>query len=256
MVLVKLVAKDMINRGLQLVVGLNVDPIPFSRKGDCVAGGIYYCEAHDVTNWLNLGYSNICTVTIPEDAQTITLYRKYRSDKVILSESYSIEDHPMWRDQEVCKLAVRQEWRALQYVKEQTEEICKLAVRQHGYALGYVKEQTEEICKLAVQQHGWALRYVEEQTEEICKLAVQQQGYTLEYVEEQTEEICKLAVQQNGLALEYVKEQTEEICKLAYWNLDWFNKTTGHFNMSRNKQKRSVTCQGTKNLKMTEDGRK
>jgi hypothetical protein len=216
MVLVKLVAKDMINRGLQLVVGLNVDPIPFSHTGDCVAGGIYYCEDYDLLHWLySLQYDHICTVTVPYDAKTVTLDHKYRSDKIILGELYSIEDHPMWRDEKICKLAVQENGYALQYVKEQTEEICKQAVQQDGSALLHVKEQTREICKLAVQQDGSALKYVKEQTEEMCKLAVQQNGYALQYVEEQTEEICKLTVQQNGYALQYVEEQTEELCKLA-----------------------------------------
>jgi hypothetical protein len=216
MVLVKLVAEDMINRGLQLVVGLNVDPIPFRHTGDCVAGGIYYCEDHDILQWISaLNYSNMCTVTVPDDAKTVTLDHKYRSDKVILSKSYPIKDHPMWRDPEVCKLLVRRDWCALRYIKEQTEEICKLAVQYDGHALRYVKEQTEEICKLAVRSHGCAIYYVREQTREICKLAVQQDGIALKYVKEQTEEICKLAVQYDGLALEYVREQTEEICKLA-----------------------------------------
>jgi cation transport regulator ChaC len=216
MVLVKLVAEDMINRGLQLVVGLNVDPIPFSHKGDCVAGGIYYCEDHDVIHWLGMReYTNMCTVTVPDDAKTVTLDHKYRSDKVILSKSYPIEDHPMWRDPEVCNLTVQYDGSILYYVKEQTREMCKLAVQQHGYALKYVREQTEELCNLAVQQNGYAIQYVKEQTKELCKLGVQQNGYALRYVKEQTEEICKLAIQQNGHALRYVKEQTEVICKLA-----------------------------------------
>jgi hypothetical protein len=110
------------------------------------------------------------------------------------------------------------DWKALEYVNEQTEEICKLAVQQDGYALQFVKEQTEEICKLAVHhKYGWALQFVKEQTEELCKLAVQQDGCALEFVKEQTEEICKLAVQRNWQALQYVnkkqfsKEQMEEI---------------------------------------------
>jgi len=45
---VKLVSSNMINRNLQLKVGLNVDILPFAYEGDCVAGGLYYCEAHDI----------------------------------------------------------------------------------------------------------------------------------------------------------------------------------------------------------------
>ena len=119
--------------------------------------------------------------------------------------------------EELCKLAVKQNYYALAYVKNQTEEMCKWAVQQNGYALQDVKNQTEEICKLAVQHNGYVLKFVKiNQTEEMCKLAVQQNGLSLCFVKNQTEEICKLAVQQNCGALQYVKiEQTEEICKLA-----------------------------------------
>jgi cation transport regulator ChaC len=214
--LVKLVASNMVNRGLPLKPGLNIDPIPFSHTGDCVAGGIYYCDAQDLMHWYrNLGYKHLCTVTIPDGAQTVKLDRKYRSDQVILGDPYHISEHSLWQDYDLVKLIVQQDGFALKYVKTQTDEICKLAVRQNGRALDYVQEQTEELCKLAVQQEGCALQYVKEQTEEICKLAVPQDGRALKYVKIQTEEICKLAVQQDGYALQYVQEQTEELCKLA-----------------------------------------
>jgi hypothetical protein len=214
--LVKLVASNMVNRGLPLKPGLNIDPIPFSHTGDCVAGGIYYCDAQDLAHWSRiLGYTHLCNVTIPDGAQTVKLDRKYRSDQVILGDPYLISDHPLWQDIELCKLFVTHDGLALEYVKEQPKELCKLAVYQAGLALKFVKEQTEEICKLAVHQAGCALKYVKEQTEELCKLAVRQNGWALQYVKEQTDEICKLAVKQSGKALQFVKEQTEEICKLA-----------------------------------------
>jgi len=181
--LLKLVSADMINRGLQLKPGLNVDPNPFIREGDCVAGGLYYCDAQDIMHWRGLGYTHLCTVEVPEDTQTVKLSHKYRSDKLILSQPYPIAEHPMWTN----------------------IEICKLVVHKDGFVLKYVKNQTDEICWLAVQQDGLALQYVQNQTDEICRLAVQKSGLILEYVQKQTEEICRLAVQQNGLALEFVR---------------------------------------------------
>jgi hypothetical protein len=209
MVLVKLVAEDTINRGLKMESGLN-----------CVAG-IYYYDGIHIGQWISKDYTqHMCTVTVPEDARTVALEFKYRSDKVILSNSCPIADHPIWKDQKICKLAVQHAGCALRYV-EQTDELCKLAVQQNGWALEFVEEQTDELCKLAVQQDGRALEFVKEQTGELCKLAVQQNGRALEFVEEQTGELCKLAVQQNGLALEFVDEQTEEICKLAVQQRVW-----------------------------------
>jgi len=204
--LVKLVSADMINRELQLKPGLNVDPVPFRHDRDCVAGGLYYCDAQDIMCWYyHLGYTHLCTVTVPEDAQTVKLSNKYRSDKIHLSQPYPIGEHPMWTDSEICKLTVQQNGLALQYVQNQTDEICRLAVQQNGLTLQYVQNQTDEICKLAVQKNGLALQYVQSQTEELCKLAVQQNGRALQYVQIQTDELCKLAVRENGLAIHYVQ---------------------------------------------------
>jgi len=150
----------MINRGLKLKPGLNFDPNPFSREADCVAGGLYYCDAQEIMRWHGiLGYTHLCTVEVPEDAQTVKLSNKYRSDKLILGPPYPIAEHPMWSDTEICRLAVQQDGRALQYVQNQTDEICKLAVQQNGLALRYVRNQTDEICKLAIQQNSRALQY-------------------------------------------------------------------------------------------------
>ena len=56
-------------------------------------------------------------------------------------------------------------------LKEQTLEICLEAVRQNGKALRFVREQTLEICLEAVSQNGYALEYVKEETPEIYSLA-------------------------------------------------------------------------------------
>ena len=221
MMFVKLVSSNMINREFQLKEGLNVDTVPFALEGNCVAGGLYYSKAHDIGHWLSLGYTRLCTVTVPEDAQTVELPYKYRSDKIILSQPCLIEEHPMWRDSEICKLVVQQNGLALQHVQQQTDEICKFAVQQNGYSLLYVQDQTEEICKLAVQESGHVLEHVlnKNKTDAIIKLAVQRHGTALQYVQDKnkTDEIIKLAVQRHGIALRYVQaqNQTDEIIKLA-----------------------------------------
>ena len=109
---------------------------------------------------------------------------------------------------ELCMTAVRQNGRALQYVKEQTPELCMAAVRQYGYALKFVKEQNPEVCMAAVRQNGLALYYVNEQSPELCMSAVCQEGRALEYVKDQTPELCMAAVRQDRLALPCVKDET------------------------------------------------
>jgi hypothetical protein len=96
-------------------------------------------------------YTHLCTVTVPEDAQTVKLARKYRSNKINLSHPYPIREHPMWSDSEV---AVQSNGRALKYVQNKTDELSELAVQQDGLALQYVQNKTDELCKLAVQQNG------------------------------------------------------------------------------------------------------
>ena len=62
------------------------------------------------------------------------------------------------------------------YVKPEliSEEICKLAILQNYKELKHVKKQTDEICKLFIQQDYRSLRYVKKQTFEICNLEIEQ----------------------------------------------------------------------------------
>ena len=73
-------------------------------------------------------------------------------------------------------LKVKENWRNLQFVKNQTEEICKIAVQQNADALQYVINQTDDICKLAIQQNCYTLKFVHNQTIELCMLACIQKG--------------------------------------------------------------------------------
>ena len=153
------------------------------------------------------------------------------------------------RTEEICKLAVKQNGRALDYVpyelrtKElyelavqenglnlfyvpenyKTKELCEIAVKNNGEALRYIPKQLrmKELCEIAVKRNGWSLQYIplELRTKELYELAIQQKGEALYYVPEElrTKELCELAVKQNSLALRYISEhlRTEELCKLA-----------------------------------------
>ena len=84
---------------------------------------------------------------------------------------------------EICLEAVKQNWKALQYAKEQTLEVCLEALKQsYGRALRYIDNQTPEICIAAVQQNGWILEYVREQTPEICVEAIKREPEAYKYV--------------------------------------------------------------------------
>ena len=220
--------------------GLNIDHIPFNPTRECSLGGLHFTEVDKVSYWIDRFKSvYIAKVTIPSNASVYVEKDKFKADQFVLDldNKMLIKDFYMWENEEfckisvsqadtynlvfvrnqpdeICKLAVKHDFRALEYVLLQTDEICKIAVSNHGFALEFVKDQTDDICKMAVK-NGYGLEFVKVQTDEICKIAVSKNGRALQYVINQTYELCKLAVSQNGHALEFVKVQTGELCQLA-----------------------------------------
>ena len=78
----KAVSEKMVNNGLQLKVGLNIDPVPFNTSEECCAGGIYYCDITNIAYWsVLLRYSHVCDVSVPDDAKVC----KYEKKKVRLT---------------------------------------------------------------------------------------------------------------------------------------------------------------------------
>ena len=122
-----------------------------------------------------------------------------------------------YRTEYICKIAVKNDAKALEYVKNQTQDICLMAVQKNGAVLEFVKKEykTTEICTAAIKQNYKALKYIENQTNELYILAVKQYWRALKYVKNQTTELCILAILQNENALQYVQNQTEYLCKLA-----------------------------------------
>ena len=87
-------------------------------------------------------------------------------------------------------------WKALQYIRNQSRAICELALSINCMALIFVDVQTEELCKHAVRIDGLALQWIPtcNQTLEICELAVRQNGWALQYVRLRSEHIAKIAL--------------------------------------------------------------
>ena len=178
---VKILSDNLTHNGFTYKQGLNIDTNDFNPNGECQSGGLYFCDIW--LSYLYLRFGNkFAYVIVPDDARVYIEENKFKSDKLILNEIFSLTNLHLFSDNNFIRLAIRQNGCALQYIKEQTEEICKLAVQQHGSALQFVKKQTEEICKLAVQRDSRALQFVKKQTEEICKLAVQQNVCASQYV--------------------------------------------------------------------------
>jgi hypothetical protein len=74
--------------------------------------------------------------------------------------------HIQYRTYSQCSAAVRQDWRALKYVKPHDplhasyHAMCRIAVKQNGLALLYVQEPSLQICLLALANAPAAERYV------------------------------------------------------------------------------------------------
>ena len=88
----KIINKDRNHNGFQYKLGLNELPQgEFARIGSCVAGGFYYTTFKHILEFINYGV-DLFEVTIPVDAQIRKDYNKFRSDKIILGNHYSLFD--------------------------------------------------------------------------------------------------------------------------------------------------------------------
>jgi len=116
---------------------------------------------------------------------------------------------------EIALAAIKEWGPALEYIKNPTHEMALAAVKEWGPALKFVKNQTPEIALAAVKKDGTAIRFVKTQTPEIALASVKNWGPALEYIKAQTPEIALAAVKQDGDALKFVKNQTDEITEAA-----------------------------------------
>jgi hypothetical protein len=126
----------------------------------------------------------------------------------------------------VCSQAVKQNWTALQFVREDlhSDVLYKEALKQSGLALAFIPEekQSPALCTAAVARDWSALGLVPEplHTEALYTAAVEHDWRALRLIgpDKQTEPICAAAVKQNGAALELVKNAafiTQDMCAAA-----------------------------------------
>jgi len=78
-------------------IGLNIDPILFNTTGDWVRGGIDYCHVKDAMEWSHLSFfTHLCTIEIPDDAQTVKFPKKYSSDRIFILDTHvPFKEHKM-----------------------------------------------------------------------------------------------------------------------------------------------------------------
>lgn len=264
----KYLKNDLIRRNFQYKLGLNIDTEPFNAESN-TKGGLHFYDKSKY--YFAAPYRDkLAIVEIPNDALIYVGWTSFKADKIIIKEikDYSEVDDSFWinmlvndgkmlryvktQTNEICRLAVKQNGLAIQYVNDPslfTEALCKTALRQNGYALQYIKQLsllneelctiaikhnpfairfiehtirkfilTEAICELAIRKDSRTMRYIKNPSNDICKLAVQKDGRVIRFIKNPSEEVCILAVKQNGRALQYIVEQNEDLCRLAVQN--------------------------------------
>lgn len=234
----KFMNDDLIHNKFQYKLGLNVDNVPFNPSGDCLNGGLSFCDESTChIFWRSFG-KKLAIVKIPNDAHVWIEFDSIKADKIILKNilDFDVLSDNLWifilqddynaleyiknQTKDICREAIKQNGLALQYIKKQTKKLCVSAIKQNGLALQYVKPDiyiylNHMIDDLAVKQNGLAIQYVYNQNDDICKSAIINDPLAIQYIKAPTNYLCKLAVKLNGYTLCYIDDQTEEICKIA-----------------------------------------
>ncbi len=147
----KILNKELNHHNFQYNLGLNIDTVPFDPSGSCEPGGLYFTTFDHIFKFIEFG-DNIAEVSIPEDAK---VYEdpggdKYKADRIFIKSIETLKNF-FDKNPEFLMIAIKQNGRALKYVKNQTPEICMEAVKQNGLALRFVKNQTSEIYNASKQ---------------------------------------------------------------------------------------------------------
>ncbi len=127
----KLTTEDCIHNGYQYKEGLNCLEGEFNNEKIFGSGGLYFCCYEVIPKWIiynkKLMYY-IWDVELCEDSKIVDMGDKLKTDKFILTNKRTI-----WDNEEICKLAVKENGNSLQFVKTElmTDEIRKLDVKQN-----------------------------------------------------------------------------------------------------------------------------
>lgn len=141
---------------LQYKPGLNVDFRPFYPYGECRPGGLYFTEAEHVGEHFESIYTKYRIVTIPDDAQVYVEEKKFKADKIILSEFQSSVN-----DEFMSNLLLTQRPRLIWFMK-QTRENCLKAIRNDPSSICYIdyKNKSLEMYKLAYRLKPETIKFI------------------------------------------------------------------------------------------------
>lgn len=78
--------------GLEYKIGeITYDPIEFNTH-TCTAGGMYFFEESQISNFDTYYGYTICKVTIPDDSRVFIEEHKFKTDKIILTNPVEFKD--------------------------------------------------------------------------------------------------------------------------------------------------------------------
>ena len=199
-----------IHNGFEYKTGLNVDVLPFDPSGECKAGGLYFFDGSQVTNfkqYVPTGYW-MRRVIIPDDAMVYIEKGKYKTNKFILREKIGIgnvDPKKLVNVHDECCKFLNEYGKFLNSNKNNSNNIERI-LKLNAYMLLKIDAPTSNMIIIALKQNPNVIRYIKNPSD-VLSLDLRKQFGTILYNSEiQTEEICIEAVKQNGISLQYVKK--------------------------------------------------
>jgi len=233
----KVMDETMKHYNFQYTIGLNIlSREYFNPDGDCQKGGLYFCDIDDILYWLHLHKNGqIYEVRLPDDARVCKQFRKYKADRIHISNPMQIHDFIRKHNLEkqarkecpeyiekmnACTINVKKECPNINY---KNDKLCQYKMRPieanmheilrtHGSSIKDMFIQDPYLCMFAVQINPFSLEHIRDQTIDICMEALRGDIAALWRVRNQTTEICVKAITLNKSALKYIRDQNYDIC--------------------------------------------
>ena len=113
---------------------------------------------------------------------------------------------------------LKEDYRQLKNIENQTHDICMAAIDICTHSFTYIRHQTPEICKYAIIKNPMLLAHITDQNYELCMLAVFRNGLALQHVKNKTQTICIEAYKQTPYAIQFIdaEYQTKEMLNCIY----------------------------------------
>jgi hypothetical protein len=90
LILVKVLNDKETLRGFRFNEGLNIDTNEFNPNGKCEKGGLYFTDCRYLIEFYENYGKIIRLIEIPNDARVYIENKKYKADKIILNEKFTI----------------------------------------------------------------------------------------------------------------------------------------------------------------------